>query len=101
MPHEELTTTEFCQELERAEQVGPELSTEVTRFLKECDIRKFAPAATSRSTGPARAVPHAFNLIDHAEARLAQIREAEAAAPPVVAQEEKVKQNGPKDQRVP
>lgn len=80
---EERTTAEFCNALGSVEEVGPELSSDLTRFLKECDIRKFAPASTLSTIEPVGAVPHAFNLIDEAEARLAQLEQAAAASPPV------------------
>ena len=83
MPQEELTTTEFCQALSRVEQVGPNLSSDVARFLKQCDIRKFAPAPASLNIPKVEAVPQAFKLIDEAEVRLAQIREAAVVAPPI------------------
>ncbi len=83
MPQEERTTAEFCQALARVEHVGPDLSKDVSRFLKECDIRKFAPAPASSTVPAVGAVPHAFKLIDQAEARLAQLRQAAAATPPV------------------
>jgi hypothetical protein len=86
MPPEELTTTEFCQALTHARRVGPELSTDVARFLRECDMRKFAPSFLP-STAPALgAVQQALKLIDEAEARLTQLRQAATVAPPVVQQ---------------
>jgi len=83
MPQEEFTTTEFCQALARVEHVGPDLSTKVTAFLRQCDFRKFAPAASSKEAA-GQAVPEAFNIIEQTEARLIQVRQAAVAAPPLL-----------------
>lgn len=83
---DELTTTEFCQALGHVEQVGPGLSSELARFLQECDRRKFAPGSPSSTVAPLGAVDRASKFIDQAEGRLAQIREAAAATPPPVCQ---------------
>lgn len=63
LPPGELTTSEFCRALPAT--VDPGFSTEVTDFLRECDRRKFAPAAPSTPLG---AVATASRLIEKAEA---------------------------------
>jgi hypothetical protein len=68
----ELTTAEFSRELSRCEKIGPELSTAATKFLLDCDARKF-----SATTGPAKldAASRALKLIEQAEQRRAQLRQ--------------------------
>jgi hypothetical protein len=75
LPAGELTTAEFCRAIATSDQVGSELSQAVGGFLRECDQRKFAPAAPA---APLEAVPRASRFIDQAEARRAQLT---AAAP--------------------
>jgi hypothetical protein len=69
----ELTTSEFCQAIQAAEPVGPELSVKVSRFLQQCDERKFA---LSPPRPPLGAVAQATELIDQAEVRRAAAAEA-------------------------
>ncbi len=95
LPAGELTTSEFCRALAGHEPVGPELSAAFADFLRHCDERKFAPRppslqATARRAGLPRhseakaggplpalnAVAQAFGLIELAEARRAQLRQA-------------------------
>jgi len=71
LPPGELTTTEFCRVLAGAEQVGPDLSSAVGEFLRQCDWRKFAPAPPSLPLG---VVPRAFQLIETAQAWQAELR---------------------------
>jgi hypothetical protein len=75
----ELTTAEFTRALAEQERVGPALADEVSQFLRDCDVRKFAPGAAD---GPAEVVPRALNLINSAEARRDELRAAAAAARP-------------------
>jgi hypothetical protein len=82
LPEAELTTTEFCEEIGKIENVGPELSAEIRCLLTECDRRKFAPSSFAPPTLPPGAVTRACRLIDQAEARCAQLRQAEAQATP-------------------
>jgi hypothetical protein len=77
LPPGELTTAEFCRAVGSAEQVGPELSTAVGGFLRECDERKFSPVPPASAP---KAVPQAFELLARAEARKAQLQAAAAAA---------------------
>jgi len=86
MPKEELTTSEFCEALAAAEQVKPDLCSEVARFLKECDVRKFAPASASATVRDFGAVPQALKLIAQVEAHLEHIRQTAAVRPPVFAE---------------
>ncbi len=77
LPPGELTTAEFCRALAGLEPVGSELAGEVSDFLRQCDQRKFAPAAPAPPLG---AVAQALKLIDLAEARLAWLRQAAQTA---------------------
>ena len=77
LPSHEYTTTEFCRAIQGHDQVGPELATALTEFLRHCDNRKFAPPAPAPALG---AVPRALELIATAEARLAKLRESAALA---------------------
>ncbi len=79
LPAEEPTTTEFCALMRASGKIGPELSTNLADFLKDCDRRKFAPAAPKPPASTAT-VSAALSLIDRAEARRAELRQAEAAA---------------------
>src|SRR6266700_117126 len=98
LPAGELTTSEFCRALAGHEPVGAELSAAFADFLRHCDERKFAPRtpslqATARRAGLPRhseakaggplpalnAVAQAFGLIELAEARRAQLRQAATA----------------------
>jgi hypothetical protein len=69
LPPEELTTTEFCRALADTSRPGPELSTAVAEFLRQCDQRKFAAPSPAP---PLSAVAQATKLIDEAQAKLAQ-----------------------------
>jgi hypothetical protein len=85
LPPGELTTSEFCQAIQTADQVGPELSENVSHFLQQCDERKFA---LSPPQPPLRAVDRASELIDQAEAR--RVAAVEAARQ-VAAERERLK----------
>ena len=69
LPVDEATTSEFHRALAKSEKIGPELSNELTEFLRDCDFRKFASSAPP---GPSRAAERALKLIERAEARLGQ-----------------------------
>jgi hypothetical protein len=73
LPLEELTTTEFCRAIADHEGLGPELAAAVGEFLRRADERKFAP---SPPLPPLGAVSHALELIELAENRRAQLRQA-------------------------
>lgn len=66
LPAAELTTTEFCQEISKAEKMDPELASGVAGFLRQCDERKFAPLPAQPPLG---AVTLAARFIDQAESR--------------------------------
>ncbi|MEY2427649.1 MAG: hypothetical protein QOJ40_534 [Verrucomicrobiota bacterium] len=72
---EELTMTEFCDLIAKNEKIGSELSAEVAQFLRVCDERKFAASASKPTLG---AAAQALELIEHAEARHAQLRQLDA-----------------------
>jgi len=69
LPEVELNTTEFCRALAGNDQLGPELSTAVADFMRECDRRKFAPAPPAPQAPPLHAVSQALALVETAEAR--------------------------------
>lgn len=46
-PPGEFTTAEFCRELERSENISPQLRPAIADFLRACDERKFSPAVSS------------------------------------------------------
>jgi hypothetical protein len=75
LPPEEVTTAEFCARLAVSHRVGAELAEKFSRFLRECDRRKFSgePAGAALN-----AVSGALELIELAEAR----RDALASAAP-------------------
>jgi hypothetical protein len=66
LPPEELTTAEFCRAIAGHSQVGPELSSALSDFLRQCDQRKFSPPAPAP---PLSAAAQALKLIDQAQAR--------------------------------
>jgi hypothetical protein len=70
-PPGEMTTAEFCAALARHEKIGAELAQAISSFLRECDARKFSPAA---SAAPFNAASRALKLISLAEERRAELR---------------------------
>ncbi|HSU54765.1 MAG TPA: hypothetical protein VLT36_11955 [Candidatus Dormibacteraeota bacterium] len=74
LPPVELTTSEFSRAVATNEKVGPQLSVELSEFLKRCDERKFALTAPKPAVG---AATEALTLLNHAEARRAEVRRAE------------------------
>jgi hypothetical protein len=72
----ELTTTEVCDAISKNTEVGPELATDITDFLRSCDLQKFSPAPPQARLG---AVPKALAIIDKAESRLVAIRQVSSA----------------------
>ena len=76
LPPGEMTTTDCCRALENHHQPEVELAGIVGEFLRQCDFRKFSPAASGPPVG---AVARALEIIELAEARLAYLREAAAA----------------------
>ena len=82
LPPGELTTAEFCRAIAKNEQIGSDLSNATGEFLRRCDERKFAPGATPQATG---AVEYALQLVEQAEARREQLRQAAAAKPEAIA----------------
>jgi hypothetical protein len=73
---DEATTSEFCRSLVPCEKIGPELAVELSHFLKECDLRKFAAAPP-----PSRydAVGRSLKIIEAAENRLKQVNSVAAS----------------------
>ncbi len=83
LPPGEMTTTDFCRAIADHERLGLELSASLSDFLRQCDERKFAPAAPRPALG---AAAQAFKFIELAEVRRAQLRQAdEAQAAPLPA----------------
>ena len=70
LPPTETTTTELCALLAAHGQIGPELAQSIADFLRDCDARKFSPAATSQ---PFHAVERARELVSRSDARLLQL----------------------------
>lgn len=82
LPPGEMTTADFCRAIAGHERLGAELSATLGDFLRRCDERKFAPPAPMPALG---AAAQALKIIELAEVRRAQLRqadEAEAARPP-------------------
>jgi hypothetical protein len=71
LPPGEQTTAEFCRVIATHEGVGPELSAEISAFLRRCDERKFTP---SPPAAPMAGAAMALKLIDAAETRQAELR---------------------------
>ena len=63
-PHVEFTTVEFCRELERRENLPPELTRAISDFLRACDERKFSPAA---SPSPLNSANRALEILARTE----------------------------------
>jgi hypothetical protein len=78
LPPGELTTTEFCQAIGANSQVGPDLSTATSDFLRRCDERKFAPDAPPQATGAAE---DALKLVEQAEGRRQQPKSTKQESP--------------------
>jgi hypothetical protein len=76
LPPEEMTTAEFCRLLAGQEEIGAELATSVSGFLRRCDELKFAPAS---SPVPIGAAAQALELVERGEARRTQLRQAALA----------------------
>jgi hypothetical protein len=70
LPMGEATTAEFCRALSDCEKVGAELARDIGDFLRECDVRKFAPSAPPTSLG---AVECALKIVDRVEGKLADL----------------------------
>jgi hypothetical protein len=77
LPHGELTTTEFCKVIAGNDAVGPQLSSSISEFLRLCDRRKFAPFPAEQALD---GVSKALKFIEAAEARRAELRQAQQAA---------------------
>lgn len=77
LPPREMTTREFCEAVHQEAAVGRPLADEVSQFLEECDRRKFA---RTRETAPMGAATQALGLVESAEKRREEFRQAQAAA---------------------
>jgi hypothetical protein len=75
LPAGELTTAEFRRAVAGNETVGLALAESVTDFLKRCDERKFAPPSPQPPMG---AADEALKLVEAAEARREELRQAAA-----------------------
>ena len=82
LPPEELTTAEFCRAIGGQDKIGPDLSTALGEFLRQCDERKFAPAAPGPPLG---AAARALKLIEQVQVRRASLAQsaAQSAQTPV------------------
>jgi len=56
----ELTTAEFCDALANHKQIGTEVASSISDFLRECDERKFS---TASSSAPLDAANRALEII--------------------------------------
>jgi hypothetical protein len=75
LPHAELTTAEFDGALHSRRAVSEELIPALVGFLRECDVKKFAPV---QPPAPPGLVARALELIDRVQAE-------RTSAPPVAA----------------
>jgi hypothetical protein len=66
LPAGEPTTAEICGELERSAKLTPELTGDISNFLRACDERKFSPADIS---APLNAADRALEFIVAIELR--------------------------------
>jgi hypothetical protein len=76
LPHAELTTAEFDGALRSHPVVSEELITALVGFLRECDVKKFAPV---KPPAPPGLVARTLELIDRVQAGR---KPAPTAAPP-------------------
>jgi hypothetical protein len=72
LPPGEYTTAEFCRTVSAREEIGAELATGVSDFLRACDERKFSSMPPASSAG---AAARALELVGQAEIRRAQLRQ--------------------------
>lgn len=77
LPTEELTTTEFYLALASNSQIPLELGENISRFLRECDERKFSPATNE---APMNAANHALELVAQSEKFLSSVERAPSRA---------------------
>ena len=70
----ELTTAEFCSELERSQKITPELKRGISEFLRACDDRKFSPAVLAP---PLNAAERALQMITEKEEHTQEAAENE------------------------
>jgi len=73
----ELTTAELCQAVAQNREISSDLATEITEFLREGDVRKFAPKPPGTPFG---AVTKALTIIDHCEGLRAELSAAAGSA---------------------
>jgi len=76
LPPGETTTGEFCELIAGHDQIGPELSEALARFLHESDARKFA---LSNPSAPLGAAARALELVALGETRRTQLRQLATA----------------------
>jgi hypothetical protein len=77
LPADEATTTEFSRRLQECERIGPALANQIGDFLRDCDLRKFAPSAPAPPFG---AVSRSLSIIESSEARLAELNRSTPAS---------------------
>jgi 1-acyl-sn-glycerol-3-phosphate acyltransferase len=75
-PPGELTTAEFCRQLERSEKIAPQLTRAISDFLRACDERKFSPAISS---APLNAAGRALQFVAVIEEEVRRREDACAA----------------------
>lgn len=74
LPPSELTTREFCDQLETREQIGSELGGRTRAFLTRCDELKFSPNPVP---GAFDATAESLRLVELGENRLEEVRRQE------------------------
>jgi hypothetical protein len=72
----ELTTAELCQAVAQNREMGPDFAREIGEFLRDCDVRKFAPNPPATPVG---AVAGALRIIEQCESRQAELKAAATA----------------------
>lgn len=77
LPAGELTTAEFYLALADSNQISIELGEAISRFLRECDERKFSPAT---SEAPMNATNRALELVAQSEKFLSAAERTSARA---------------------
>jgi hypothetical protein len=78
LPPGEGTTADFCQAISGSGRLGPELTQSLSEFMRRCDEHKFAPPAPRPALG---AAVQGLKLIEAAEVRREQLRQAEIEPP--------------------
>ena len=75
-----MNSSEFCRAIAGQDRLGPQLSGSLEDFVRQCDLRKFAPTPATPPTippaPPVSAVMQALRLVEQAEARRAVLTQS-------------------------